>query len=76
MGGIKDMGGLPDVVLFVVDGDHERIAIKEANKLEFSCSLYRLILTVTQMVLIYLFLLRGTQFALFSFMLALLLMLF
>jgi len=32
MGGIKDMGGLPDV-LFVVDVDHERIAIKEANKL-------------------------------------------
>ena len=26
------MGGLPDV-LFVVDVDHERIAIKEANKL-------------------------------------------
>jgi small subunit ribosomal protein S2 len=32
MGGIKDMGGLPDV-LFVVDVDHERIAISEANKL-------------------------------------------
>jgi len=32
MGGIKDMGGLPDI-LFVVDVDHERIAIKEANKL-------------------------------------------
>jgi len=30
--GIKDMGGLPDV-LFVVDVDHERIAITEANKL-------------------------------------------
>ena len=32
IGGIKDMGGLPDA-LFVVDVDHERIAITEANKL-------------------------------------------
>ncbi|MBV1874308.1 MAG: 30S ribosomal protein S2 [Gammaproteobacteria bacterium] len=32
LGGIKDMGGLPDM-LFVVDVEHERIAIKEANKL-------------------------------------------
>jgi small subunit ribosomal protein S2 len=32
IGGIKDMGGLPDV-LFVIDVDHERIAIQEANKL-------------------------------------------
>ncbi len=32
IGGIKDMGGLPDV-MFVVDVDHERIAVKEANKL-------------------------------------------
>ncbi|MCY4045171.1 MAG: 30S ribosomal protein S2 [Cellvibrionales bacterium] len=32
IGGIKDMGGLPDV-LFVVDVDHERIAVTEANKL-------------------------------------------
>lgn len=32
IGGIKDMGGLPDM-LFVVDVDHERIAIQEANKL-------------------------------------------
>ena len=32
IGGIKSMGGLPDV-LFVVDVDHERIAITEANKL-------------------------------------------
>lgn len=32
IGGIKDMGGLPDA-LFVVDVDHERIAIQEANKL-------------------------------------------
>ncbi|MFT7299727.1 MAG: small subunit ribosomal protein S2, partial [Porticoccus sp.] len=32
IGGIKDMGGLPDI-LFVVDVDHERIAILEANKL-------------------------------------------
>jgi len=32
IGGIKDMAGLPDA-LFVVDVDHERIAITEANKL-------------------------------------------
>lgn len=32
LGGIKDMGGLPDA-LFVVDADHEHIAIKEANNL-------------------------------------------
>ncbi|WP_439133895.1 30S ribosomal protein S2 [Pseudomaricurvus sp.] len=32
IGGIKDMGGLPDA-LFVVDVEHERIAIQEANKL-------------------------------------------
>jgi len=32
LGGIKDMGGLPDA-LFVIDVDHERIAISEANKL-------------------------------------------
>ena len=32
IGGIKSMGGLPDA-LFVVDVDHERIAITEANKL-------------------------------------------
>ena len=32
IGGIKDMGGLPDI-LFVVDVDYERIAIQEANKL-------------------------------------------
>jgi len=32
LGGIKDMGGLPDA-LFVVDVDHERIAVQEANKL-------------------------------------------
>ena len=32
LGGIKDMGGLPDA-MFVIDVDHERIAIKEANKL-------------------------------------------
>ncbi|WP_171722672.1 type I methionyl aminopeptidase, partial [Shigella sonnei] len=29
---IKDMGGLPDA-LFVIDADHEHIAIKEANNL-------------------------------------------
>ena len=33
LGGIKEMGGLPDV-LFVVDVDHERIAITEAKKLQ------------------------------------------
>lgn len=32
LGGIKEMGGLPDV-LFVVDVDHESIAITEARKL-------------------------------------------
>ena len=32
IGGIKEMGGLPDVV-FVIDVDHERIAVQEANKL-------------------------------------------
>lgn len=32
IGGIKDIGGLPDA-LFVIDVDHERIAITEANKL-------------------------------------------
>jgi len=32
IGGIKDMGGLPDA-LFVIDVMHERIAVTEANKL-------------------------------------------
>ena len=32
IGGIKEMGGLPDL-MFVIDVDHERIAIQEANKL-------------------------------------------
>lgn len=32
IGGIKDMGGLPDA-LFVIDVDHERIAVTEANNL-------------------------------------------
>lgn len=32
LGGIKDMGGLPDAV-FVIGVDHEKIAIAEANKL-------------------------------------------
>ena len=32
LGGIKEMGGLPDA-LFVIDVEHERIAIQEANKL-------------------------------------------
>ncbi|MAS40830.1 MAG: 30S ribosomal protein S2, partial [Porticoccaceae bacterium] len=30
IGGIKDMGGLPDALL-VIDVDHERIAVQEAN---------------------------------------------
>lgn len=33
LGGIKDMGGLPDAV-FVVDVGNERIAVKEANRLK------------------------------------------
>jgi len=32
LGGIKDMGGLPDV-LFVIDVEHEEIAVREARKL-------------------------------------------
>lgn len=32
LGGIKNMGGLPDV-MFVIDAEHENIAIKEANNL-------------------------------------------
>lgn len=32
IGGIKDMGGLPDA-LFIIDVEHERIAVQEANKL-------------------------------------------
>ncbi len=32
LGGIKDMGGLPDA-LFVIDVDHEKIAVTEARKL-------------------------------------------
>lgn len=32
IGGIKDMAGLPDAI-FVIDVDHEHIAIQEANKL-------------------------------------------
>ena len=32
LGGIKDMGGLPDA-LFVIDADLEHIAVKEANNL-------------------------------------------
>ena len=32
LGGIKDMGGLPDAI-FVVDVQHEHIAVTEANKL-------------------------------------------
>jgi small subunit ribosomal protein S2 len=33
LGGIKDMGALPDV-MFVVDVDHEDIAVREARKLD------------------------------------------
>ncbi|RJG49063.1 30S ribosomal protein S2 [Motilimonas pumila] len=32
LGGIKEMGGLPDA-LFIIDADHEHIAVKEANNL-------------------------------------------
>jgi small subunit ribosomal protein S2 len=32
LGGIKNMGGLPDA-LFVIDADHEHISVKEANNL-------------------------------------------
>jgi small subunit ribosomal protein S2 len=32
LGGIKDMGGVPDI-LFVIDTNKEQIAIKEANRL-------------------------------------------
>ncbi|WP_425483708.1 30S ribosomal protein S2 [Enterobacteriaceae endosymbiont of Plateumaris sericea] len=32
LGGIKNMGGLPDA-LFIIDANHEKIAIKEASKL-------------------------------------------
>ena len=32
LGGIKNMGGLPDA-LFVIDADHDHIAVKEANNL-------------------------------------------
>jgi len=32
LGGIKNMNGLPDVI-FVIDADHEHIAVKEANNL-------------------------------------------
>lgn len=32
LGGIKDMPGIPDAI-FIIDVDHESIAIKEANKL-------------------------------------------
>ena len=32
IGGIKEMGGLPDAI-FVIDVDHERIAVTEANNL-------------------------------------------
>jgi len=75
MGGIKDMGGLPDV-LFVVDVDHERIAIKEANKLGIPVIGIVDTNSNPRWCWITLFLLTMTQFALFSFMLALLLMLF
>ena len=36
LGGIKDMGGLPDII-FVIDTNKEDIAIKEAQKLSVQC---------------------------------------
>lgn len=33
LGGIKDMGGLPDV-LFIIDVGHEKIAVSEANRMK------------------------------------------
>ena len=33
LGGIKDMGGVPDL-LFVIDTNKEKIAIEEANRLK------------------------------------------
>ncbi|WP_343190445.1 30S ribosomal protein S2 [Buchnera aphidicola (Mollitrichosiphum nigrofasciatum)] len=35
LGGIKNMGGLPDAI-FVIDAEHEKIAIREANNLGIS----------------------------------------
>jgi small subunit ribosomal protein S2 len=32
LGGIKDMGGLPDI-LFIIDTNKEKLAVEEANKL-------------------------------------------
>ena len=33
LGGIKDMGGLPDI-LFIIDTNKEKLAVEEANKLD------------------------------------------
>ena len=32
LGGIKEMGGLPDI-LFIIDTNKEKLAVEEANKL-------------------------------------------
>ena len=39
LGGIKNMGGIPDA-LFVIDVGHEKIAVREANRLRHSCHWY------------------------------------
>src|SRR5260370_9337078 len=36
LGGIKEMGGLPDI-LFVIDTNEDTIAVKEANVLTIPC---------------------------------------
>ena len=36
LGGIKDMGGVPDL-MFVIDTNKEQLAIKEANRLNIPC---------------------------------------
>ena len=33
LGGIKEMGGLPDI-LFIIDTNKEKLAVEEANKLK------------------------------------------
>jgi len=48
LGGIKDMGGLPDAI-FVIDADHEHIAVTEARNLGIPVVG---VVTLTQTVLI------------------------
>ena len=60
LGGIKEMGGLPDV-LFVVDVDHESIAVTKLRNCVF-LSLVLLTATVTRMALIMLFLAMTMRF--------------